>query len=617
MIYYLGTFSTWFIRDDYAFLLEIRRSGWLQRLAPHFYLNAWYRPLSRELHFGILHGIFGDRPLAFHIAGAALFVVSAICLHDLVRGICGRRAGLFAAAVWALTPAQGLFLTWISGSQDLWMFALGLLALVLVSRDRPLAAGFAFFLALASKETSLLVLPLAAWVGVKAKRRPLTEVIGSIRPMLVAAVVWFAIHPLTPVLLREGHIPPELVGAILQESSLPAPLGGLLVGLASLLRMELGAGPLANLPSIPLSTWIGLALTLCVALIAAPGHPGGKPSRSRTRFWLVWIALGLLPILPASAQLHVSYAAWAAAGFAGLAGAWLARAPVWMAAAALLALSLPGAALRYTPQGDWYSEWSSSRESAIQSHVRPWLLKAIPRPQARTEIYYLRAPENSGLFARTYGSRLLSLEYWYGDAPVSGYLIPGYRSSGNPQQFVLYREAPAMPLRLSPGDLREVAPSDLRDAVAGQVRLAQAFMGSREFARAQISLEAAGRAAPLDGSVQMALGRLAIATADTALLRRSAARAVALAPSSAEARILSGYDGLIRGNGSEALEEGREAMRLDPGSSEAAFLVGRAHENLHERREAIEAYREALRRHPDGARRVRLEQSLERLSRSQ
>lgn len=616
LVYYLDTFSTWFIRDDYAFLLEIRRMGWLERLAPHFYLNAWYRPWSREIHFGMLHRIFGDRPVAFHFVGAALFVISVLGLYDLVRNISGRRAGLFAAALWALTPAQGLFLSWISSSQDLWMFALGFLALVLCWRGHFRAAGLAFFLALASKETSFLVLPLAAWMVLQLKRRSFFDTVGAIRPLLFAAVAWTVIHPLTPILFREHRIPPELVGSILQSSRLPAPLGGLLVGAASLFRLELGLGPLANLAAIPAFAWVGLVLILCAAVFFGYGGPGKRTSHSHAAFWLGWIGLGLLPILPASAQLHVSYAAWAGAGFAGLAGAWLARAPAWAAGAGLLALSLPGAAIRYTPQSDWYSEWSTRRESAIQSQVRPWLLRAIPNPAAQTEFYYLRAPENSGLFARTYGSRLLSLEYWYGDAPVSGYLIPEYRASGNPQQFVMYREAPAMPLLLKPGDLRGAAPGDLQDAVAGQVRLAQAFMGTREFIRAGAALDVAGRAAPGDGSVPEAMGRLAIATADTALLRRSAQRALALAPSSAEARILSGYDDLIRGGGAEAARHGREAMRLDPGSSEAAVLVGRAEESLHRRAEALEAYREALRRNPDEVGRAELERSLNRLSRA-
>ena len=110
-----------------------------------------------------------------------------------------------------------------------------------------------------------------------------------------------------------------------------------------------------------------------------------------------------------------------------------------------------GAAVRRTPQSDWYSEWSSRREAEATRNAQDFLLARVPRPLPGTRFYYLHAPENAGLYARAYGTRLLSLENWYADTTLRAYLLPELRPDPYPKLFVYYREPPQSPLLIVPG----------------------------------------------------------------------------------------------------------------------------------------------------------------------
>ena len=611
LLTFLADFRTGFLRDDFAFLLEPGRLPFPAWLLPHLYLNAWYRPLGRELHFVFLGALSGNHPAGFHAASALLFVLALLAFFDVAARVSGPRAAAVATVLWATVPAQGLFQAWISSSQDLWMLFLGLACLGAVLRGRSVAAAALLLGALAAKEAAVLVLPVAVILSGQVLGQKPGEWARRLGGLGAVALGWALIHPLTWAALGAGRVPSELLGGVTQRSALPAPWGGLLVGLASLARLELGAAPLQFLGRVPWSAWLGSAALIFVLVIALRAKSGGAAWPRRWLLWSAWALIGLLPLLPASAQLHVSYGAWGACGACGLLGELLASIPAPAGLAAVAALMVLGLGVRFAPQGDWYSEWSTLEEDRAQSHVRSWMRASLPPPLPHTEIFYLQAPSNSGLFARKYGQRLLSLDWEHPGKDVRGYLIRDYHAGPNPQQFVLYREPPAVPLALGEDALPPAGAA--ADWSAGQLRLAQAFQGSGEWDREEKLLERLAALEPERAEPWTTMARLALARGNVALLHRAASEAERRSPGSAEVLLVGGLDDLVSGNAAAALDKARAAGRLDSLSEEAPLLEGRALEALRDAAGAARAYREAEARMRGDARRAELERRIQKL----
>jgi len=168
---YANTLSAGFINDDYLFLEQTRRYGLWGSLWNGSGLANFFRPLSREVWFGILAPISGGEPFAFHAAQIALFVLALALLADLVSVLVPKRdaAPLVAPAVlagvtwYALLPFQRVNLTWVSCSQDLIALVLVLASMAWFRRGRLVPALLAYAAATLAKETAL-ALPIALFV---------------------------------------------------------------------------------------------------------------------------------------------------------------------------------------------------------------------------------------------------------------------------------------------------------------------------------------------------------------------------------------------------------------------------------------------------------------------
>src|SRR5262249_48185723 len=121
----------------------------------------WYRPWSRELHFWAIQHVAGPSPVAFRLVGLVLWVAILFLYREFLRTFLSSNDCLLATVAVASLAIWGTPLLWISGSQDLWMLALGFAFLLLVAKRHDLAALPLFVLALLSKETAAVFCLLA------------------------------------------------------------------------------------------------------------------------------------------------------------------------------------------------------------------------------------------------------------------------------------------------------------------------------------------------------------------------------------------------------------------------------------------------------------------------
>src|SRR5262245_38493275 len=96
-----NTLGAGFINDDYLFLEETRRYGVWGALVHGGGLANFFRPLSREVWFGLLSPFSGGGPGVFHLAQLALFLVALGLLADLLAVFVPGPKRWFAPAVLA------------------------------------------------------------------------------------------------------------------------------------------------------------------------------------------------------------------------------------------------------------------------------------------------------------------------------------------------------------------------------------------------------------------------------------------------------------------------------------------------------------------------------------
>lgn len=165
----------------------------LRRLFSRDYLavtgEGTYQPLTTLFHY-FTHG----HPAVYRAAGIALHALNA----ELVRRVARRlgldeTASLLAALLFALFPTHAETLIVSAFKGNVLALAFTLAALLLWTEKKAAGAAACFVLALASKETGLLVpVWLAAWTLLYEKRRPDFERRAALGFALVSALyLWW------------------------------------------------------------------------------------------------------------------------------------------------------------------------------------------------------------------------------------------------------------------------------------------------------------------------------------------------------------------------------------------------------------------------------------------
>lgn len=408
-----------FIGDDYVFLDKARS----QSVSELFGLGntdfGWYRPWSRELHFWVLHRLFGLSEVAFRIVGMGLWCIGLLLYHRLVTQLAGPRAAGLSLLGAASLGLWGTPILWISGSQDLWLLVWGVATLSLGLSGRFGWATATYALALLSKETAvvlpLILLASLVLAGV-AKRRLMLGVL----PLLGTTLAWLLIHPT----LKLRLLGPQTATAELEHR--PAlPLLGLKTLLASI-----------NLDAIPMPVDVSLDdVALAVAAAALVGALGWSlrqsrgergpqaPSTGRVVLWgALWAVIGWSPLFMPSIGWHAYYGGFGALGAWLPGGVLLSRRPR-LVPIVLICLVLVRSARAETLSWDWGNEWYQRRAGRILEAVRQGLRSHHPTLEPNTRIYFANIPNNIGLIA----GRSPAVRVWYDDSSLNADFYSGYR----------------------------------------------------------------------------------------------------------------------------------------------------------------------------------------------
>ena len=431
LVVYAPALDIPFLGDDYVFLDKTRSARFVDLWSFANTNFGWYRPWSREFHFWLLQRLVGTNEAAFRAVSLLLWLGGLGGYLLVLREFLSRRAALLATLGTAALALWAAPLLWISGSQDLWMVALAMLALLLFARRHEGWALLPYALALLSKETAA-VLPLVAvghaWI-VSGDR--FQSAFRRTLPLILLTVTWFLVHPVLRQRLG-GH-----AGA--RFGAEPHPPGAMIAiqTVLSVLNASALSRPVDWNVFAPLRTALATALLVAAAALALQ-LPRAKPSPSLAgnhstralRFGAWWAAAGWLPLFQASIGWHAYY------GCLGAMGAWVA---LGERLARRRALALPAIALIGILQGvsgatrawDWGSEWYQRRAGNLLGLIRRQLLAQHPTLPHHARLYFGNIPNNIGLVA----GQSPAVRSWYGDSTLQAGFYSYYepRSGREPQ----------------------------------------------------------------------------------------------------------------------------------------------------------------------------------------
>lgn len=396
---YAGALGTGFVNDDYLFLEQVRRHGFLDAILQPGGLGNYFRPLSREAWFTLLSPLASGSPLVFHVAQMALFLATLALLADLLRALLPRRGAgppveVLAGIVWfALLPFQRVNLSWVSCSQDLLALAGVLGALALHRRGRMGPALACFAAATLAKESAL---PLPAivflWDLRIARLEPRRALLRAL-PYAAAAIPW----AVGELVLRQHS---SVAGRLAFDATHLA--AGFVHLLQSFAGVEHAAGWIGSWaearPSLPAFVLLGLVAVLLPDR-AVPVTPDERtpPTREVALFGIAWSLLFALPAWPVAYFWSGYYYTLAAVGGAILVALLAARLARWSWVVSLGVLlwwhaagvSPRAFALREDP---WIgtshvTPYYLERASALSRDLRAAMVRAVPKVTQGTHFF--------------------------------------------------------------------------------------------------------------------------------------------------------------------------------------------------------------------------------------
>jgi hypothetical protein len=408
-----------YLFDDFDFLARAQGFQW-RHLLPDAQTIYW-RPLSRELYFGLLYSLGTTGAAVGHALNLAMIVFLTLIVGDFVAKVAGRTAGFLASAMFATFPYVPFLAAWISASQDL--FAMSFVVLALRSRlaRRFNLAGLFLALALLSKETSASIIPVLACFDFLIARKPYRLRDGWFLYGTIG-IAWMALHPATRLVLS-GSLSAATGGA----------LGNAGAGLVASVRqglltvLEIPADPVA-LGQVALEGWplraVAAALLLpgvWLAFRRRPAESGDAAASPPLRAGLLGLSLTLLPLLLttfAVRRFSPYYACLPFIGIALIAGAFTSRRGAAAGLASLAACLILGTfSLASAVDPGTPTVRNLAPAAAALREAEAGLKELHPRLPARATAYVsVQSHGPSSLHVHMH--RFQVLRIWYRDAGI-------------------------------------------------------------------------------------------------------------------------------------------------------------------------------------------------------
>lgn len=438
MVLVLPTFSFTYLFDDYDFL------GRAQSFHPSQLLpdpaTLFYRPISREIYFGILSFIDPNQPLWGRFANGALLIVAVTLLASIVSKLAGLRAGVASALALASLGTVPILVGWTSGCQDLLAIVFVLAALRAQISGRTLLALAAAACALLSKETAVAFFPAIVLIRWLTRATPY-RLGASVAGLGLLVVAWAAIHPGIRLLLSSQMESGGAGAAYLTFQSADR-WTSLSRGLVTLANFPItGAGtPWPEERNLTLAVAAALMLLGIWGVWRLRGDAVPREGSATGRLVIVALLLIVPPLLLISFLVRYwqpYYLALPAIGVCALLGVAISRLP-WLPAAgvALVFLAL-GVWCRGMDLGSGVPTERTVREPMERlRRVESSFLDRIPRLQEPTHLYLsVYPPEEKSIAMHLF--RFQAARIWYRNRSVDT-MHPEWRRPDPPSERLVW-----------------------------------------------------------------------------------------------------------------------------------------------------------------------------------
>ncbi len=586
LVRYVWVFDVSWVNEDFMFLERARASGFIDQWSFADALGGYYRPLTRNLYFWLGLRLAGHEAAAFHAAnlavalgGLVLFflvarrLLAACCSHeDAPAPSSVEGPALLATLLFAIHPAAGTPVAWISGIQDLLATTLGLAAILAHLTSRRVLYMVLFAVALLAKETVIFI-PVVLWLfDVCVERVPLARAARRQAGAMVVAAAWAAgnrwlpwndlgsrIHA-TELGRRNllGRFDPGTVIFTLETLVLAEPTTGFAWpygALATAATIALAGGALAAIAGLGWPSAAGLALLPAVAF---------------------WSLAGILPVIAVVSPFS-HYAYYPALG-ASLAAVVLLltlhqaggrRGRPFVAVFTVLAVAGLLAAAGREHAARHFDAHEVRRASGYLTAFRDDLARFHPAFPDSARCYFWNVP--AGLGFQLVERRALNV--WFATPGLEARLLSSYTPAARHPAFFFGHDDQGHLFEILQGnpDPSLAAPPPLyADALAD---LGTSLARTGEMDAATIEWRKALSLDPAHPVVNGNLGIVLVDRGEFAAAEPLLARAAMLAPENAEVRL---YHGLALGNlGSYAAAKAEvEAyLRMAPDSPARAQAV--------------------------------------------
>ena len=414
----LPSFGLPFLWDDLDFMAKAQAHDF-RGLVP-VGSDALYRPISRELYFGLVNLLTRGSPVLAHIMNAGLVVACCFLLVAFVRRFSNRRSSVIAGFIFSAAAALPMLVGWISGSQDLLCILFSLAAYLSLARGRTIGAIAFYALAVFSKETAVALAPaliaLAYLTAPDGRKRVFHTAAGSVSVLLL----WLLVHPWVR---HNLHHPGA--GSASQYVSFQGAraVAGFLQGIPSLFNISWSRNFMWNVEVVA-SGFLAIAILVLGirhAWLATSDPRDADASSRESVLAIVGLTTILGPLVLTSAFIahwSVYYAGISVIGLAMLAAPLLARLR-WPVTAAVLALFLACGVLSrmavVTP--DVPQEQNLRQTARALKTIERELRTLQPTLPHDAKVYmYVQAAGTHGAYDVIYKNQ--PLKVWYRDSSI-------------------------------------------------------------------------------------------------------------------------------------------------------------------------------------------------------
>ena len=195
LIVFLPSFRAFFYQDDFIHLFFSRNSADVIKSFNLFIPGGYpfYRPVSTQLYYFSLSGLFGLKPFYFHVVNFLIFSTNICLVFFLIKRLTGRvEAATLGTVVFAINATHIAPLYSAANVQELLLVLFSLISVILFDRSSPFSILF-FLLALMSKETAVM-LPGILFLLALNRQQSSHQIMGRLLPFILILVFYLIGH---------------------------------------------------------------------------------------------------------------------------------------------------------------------------------------------------------------------------------------------------------------------------------------------------------------------------------------------------------------------------------------------------------------------------------------